>query len=160
MSGYPYLKKPSMEYFETLPDYSPDIRIYSYDIPLFGEFCLSKKFLSCSVCDVVFISSYLNKKTHVPWKIGGQHRRRPRPHRPHHDLLLQRRQGAGLLQELQPRRHVLSRHQGRGKTESTEMAKKVCPRLRELAPRPEAVSHNLQGHTFLPISVLYKQHCN
>ena len=34
MSGYPYLKKPSMEYFETLPDYSPDIRIYSYDITL------------------------------------------------------------------------------------------------------------------------------
>ena len=30
-----------MEYFETLPNYSPNIRINSYDIPLFGEFCLS-----------------------------------------------------------------------------------------------------------------------
>ena len=49
MSGYPYLKKPSMEYFETLPYYSPNIKINSYDIPLFGEFCLSKKFLSCTV---------------------------------------------------------------------------------------------------------------
>ena len=37
----PYLGKTPMKDFETLPDYSPNIRINSYDIPLFGEFCLS-----------------------------------------------------------------------------------------------------------------------
>ena len=30
-----------MDFFETLPDYSPNIRVNSYDIPLFGGFCLS-----------------------------------------------------------------------------------------------------------------------
>ena len=34
----------------------------------------------------------------------------------------------------------------------TELAKKVCPRLHELAPEPEAGSRNL-GQTFLAISV-------
>ena len=43
----------------------------------------------------IFISSALHQE-------GGQHRGGPRPHRAHHDLLLQRGQGPRLLQELQP----------------------------------------------------------
>ena len=37
---------------------------------------------------------------------------------------------------------------------NTEMAKKVCPRLRELAPQSEAGSRNV-GHTFLANAVVF-----
>ena len=39
-----------MEYFETLPNHSPNIRISSYDIPLFGEFCLSNLLEPAALC--------------------------------------------------------------------------------------------------------------
>ena len=39
-----------MEYFETLPDYSPNIRINFYYIPLFGEFCLSNLLMLIALC--------------------------------------------------------------------------------------------------------------
>ena len=39
-----------MKDFETLPDYSPNIRINSYDIPLFGEFCLSNLLMPAALC--------------------------------------------------------------------------------------------------------------
>ena len=43
-----------MEYFETLPDYSPNIRINSYDIPVFGEFCLSNLLMPAALCTGVY----------------------------------------------------------------------------------------------------------
>ena len=46
----PYLGKISMDFFETLPEYSPHIRINSYDIPLFGEFCLSNLLMPAALC--------------------------------------------------------------------------------------------------------------
>ena len=39
-----------MKDFEILPDYSPNIRINSYDIPLFGEFCLSNLLEPAALC--------------------------------------------------------------------------------------------------------------
>ena len=52
-----------MKDFETLPDYSPNIRINSYDIPLFGEFCLSNLLMPAALCPHTHTLDYPKKLT-------------------------------------------------------------------------------------------------
>ena len=52
-----------MDFFDTLPDYSPNIRVNSYDIPLFGGFCLSNLLMPAALCATLAARKLMHELT-------------------------------------------------------------------------------------------------
>ena len=52
-----------MDFFETWPDYSPNIRVNSYDIPLFGGFCLSNLLMPAALCATLAARKLMHELT-------------------------------------------------------------------------------------------------